>query len=139
MSAPVRERVLQAILTATGGVWGVDGPEDERDVPLTVVHDESDSGGVTAYGVTSLTMPLTLVRFEVAASQDRNAQRAQAHLAMASLVAAMYVDSTFGGLVSGVDYLGGSVAVGGQLVQATCSFRIGYRHARGDATLIPGV
>ena len=37
MTASVRERLLAAITTATGGVYRVPTPDDERDLPLTLV------------------------------------------------------------------------------------------------------
>ena len=53
MTAPVRERLIAAILAATGGAYGVPAPEDERDLPLTLVQDGTDSASAN-YDYTSL-------------------------------------------------------------------------------------
>jgi len=127
----VRERLLAAILTATGAEYGLSAPEDERDLPVTIVQDGTDDAA-TSYDTTRLSMPLSIGRAELAASADRNAMRIQAHAALAALVTAMHVDETFGGLALGVDYTGGGIQLeAGKIVFAEASFTVRYQHLRG--------
>jgi len=40
MPTPIREQLLAAITTAVGGEYGIPAPEDERDLPVTIVQDD---------------------------------------------------------------------------------------------------
>jgi len=132
MTASVRERLLAAITTATGGVYRVPTPEDERDLPLTFVQDSTDDCE-TDYDFTKLAMPVAVARAEAANSGDRAAQRAQAHAALAALIEAMYADETFGGLAQGITLAGQGIQTElGKYVFAEASFQIRYQHVRGD-------
>lgn len=136
MTAPVRERLLAAILTATGGAYGVPAPEDERDLPLTIVQDGTDSA-TQNYDYTACAMPLSIARAEVAVGSTRNALRAQAHDSLAALIVAMHTDETFGGLAVGVDYTGGGIqAELGKFVFAEASFVVRYQHLRGQPDVL---
>jgi hypothetical protein len=136
MTAPVRERLIAAILTATGGAYGVPAPEDERDLPLTLVQDGTDSASQN-YDYTACAMPLSIARAEVATGSTRNALRAQAHNALAALITAMHTDETFGGLAVGVDYTGGGIqAELGKFVFAEASFVVRYQHLRGQPAVL---
>lgn len=136
MTAPVRERLLAAILTATGGEYGVSAPEDERDLPLTIVQDGTDTAS-TNYDYTACAMPVSIARAEVATGSTRDALRAQAHNALAALMAAMHTDETFGGLAVGVDYTGGGIQTElGKFVFAEASFVVRYQHLRGQAAIL---
>jgi hypothetical protein len=136
MTAPVRERLIAAILTATGGAYGVPAPEDERDLPLTLVQDGTDTAA-NDYDYTACTMPLSIARAEVATGSTRNALRAQAHNALAALITAMHTDETFGGLAVGVDYTGGGIqAELGKFVFAEASFVVRYQHLRGQPDVL---
>jgi hypothetical protein len=132
MSLPIRELLIDAILTATGGVYGVPAPEDERDLPITLVQDGTDTAS-TNYDYTTCAMPLSIARAEVATGSTRDALRTQAHTALAALFAVMYLDETFGGLAVGVDYTGGGIqAELGKFVFAEASFVVRYQHLRGQ-------
>ena len=72
----IREQLIAAILTATSGQYGLTAPEDERDLPLTLVQDAPDTA-TQNYDFTACAMPISLGRAEVAASIDRNAARQQ--------------------------------------------------------------
>ena len=136
MTTAVRERLIAAIQTAVGGSYGLPVPEDERDVPVTIVQDATDEAA-DAYGVTQLAMPLSVGRAEAAVGSTREALRAQAHAALAAIVAEMHADETFGGLADGIDYVGGGILIElGRFVFAEASFRVRYHHVRGDATTI---
>lgn len=127
----IREQLIGAILTAVSGEYGIPPPEDERDVPVTIVQDGDDEV-TTSFDTDNLTMPVNVARAEAAASTDRDVMRAHAHEMLGTLVAAMFVDETFGGLARGVDYTGGGIAMGaGPLVFAEAAFRVRYSHARG--------
>lgn len=132
MTAPVRELLIDAILAATAGRYGLEVPEDERDLPLTLVSDEQDDA-TASYDHTNLVMPVNVGRVEIAISPDRNVMRQQAHAALAQIITQMHADETFGGLAQGVDYQGGGIfAETGKLVFATALFQVRYRHLRGQ-------
>lgn len=138
MTAPVRERLLAAIVLATGGVYGVPAPEDERDMPLTLVVDGTDTA-TDNYDFTTWAMPLTLGRAELAVdtSGNRAALRAQAHDALAALISAMYADTTFGALALGVDTTGGGIQLeAGKFVFAEATFTVRYQHLRGQPAVL---
>jgi len=136
MSTSVREQLIAKILTATSGKYGLEVPEDERDLPMTLVSDEQDEAAAS-YDYTSIVMPVNVGRVEVSASTDRNAMRKQAHIALAQIITQMHADETFDGLATGVDYMGGGIfAEAGKLVFATALFRVRYRHLRGQPDTI---
>ena len=136
MTTSIRERLLAAILTATGGEYGLPAPEDERDLPVTIVQDGTDSASAN-YDATECAMPLSIGRAEAATATSRDALRQQAHTALASLLTAMHADETFGGLAARVDYTGGGIQIeAGRLVFAEASFTVTYRHARGQPAVL---
>lgn len=132
MTAPIREQLLAAILVATGGEYGLPSPEDERDLPVTMVQDSTDSA-TTSYDTNQMAMPLNVARAELAVGTDRDALRAQAHAALAKLITDMHTDDTFGGLADGVDYTGGGIQIEvGKFVFAEATFSVRYHHLRGQ-------
>lgn len=131
----VRETLLSAIITAVDGTYGLAAPEDDRDVPVTIVQDGTDEA-VASYDTTQCTMQLNVARAELASSNDRTASRQQAHAAMQALIARMQADETFGGLATGVDYTGGGIDIDGRLVFAAAAFRVRYQHARGQPAVL---
>lgn len=136
MTDSVRERLLTAILTATGGQYGLPAPEDERDLPVTIVQDGDDTATAN-YDATECAMPLSIGRAEAAASTNRDALRMQAHAALAAILTAMHTDETFGGLAARVDYNGGGIQTeAGRLIFAEASFTVIYRHARGQPAVL---
>lgn len=131
----LRERLLAAITTAVDGVYRVPTPEDERDLPLTFVQDSTDDV-VSGYDYTTVATPVAVAHAAPAASADQALQRAQAHEMLADLVAAMYADETFGGLAQGVDLTGQGIQTElGKFVFAEASFRVTWRHVRGNPWL----
>lgn len=136
MTESVRERLIAAILTATGGQYGIPAPEDERDLPVTIVQDGTDTAS-TNYDYTACSMPLSIGRAELASAPERTAQRIQAHAALAALITAMHTDETFGGLAVGVDYTGGGIQTEvGKFVFAEASFTVRYQHLRGQPSAL---
>lgn len=132
MTAPVRELLLAAMTTAVAGVYRTPTPEDERDLPLTFVQDSTDEAGED-YDYTVLVMPVAVARGELAVSADKAAQRAQANGMLADLVEAMHADETFGGLALGLELAGCGIQTElGKFVFAEASFRVRYRHVRGQ-------
>jgi hypothetical protein len=136
MSEPVRERLLSAIITAVGGEYGLTAPEDERDLPVTIVQDDADEA-TTSYDTTLCVMPLAVARAEAVTGATRALQRKQAHAALAAIVTAMHADSTFGGLATGVDYTGGGIQIDAHMVFAEAQFRVRYQHQRGAPAVLP--
>lgn len=135
MTAPVREQLLAAVTTAVGGVYRVPTPEDERDLPLTFVQDSSDDVGQD-YDYTVVVTPVAVARAELAVAADKAAQRAQANQMLAGLVQAMHADETFGGLAQGVELVGQGIQTElGKFVFAEASFRVRWRHVRGNPWL----
>lgn len=136
MTDSVRERLLNAILTAVGGQYGIPAPEDERDLPATIVQ-EGDDTATTNYDYTACVMPIAVARAELAANSNRDTMRVQGHAALKALIAAMHVDETFGGLAQGVDYTGGGIQVeAGKLVFAEATFQVRYQHLRGQPSAL---
>lgn len=136
MATSIREQLLAAITAAVDGEYGVPAPEDERDLPLTIVQDSSDDAA-PRYDSIELVTPIAIGRAEQAISTDRVQLRAQAHEMLARIVTDMAADETFGGLAVGVDYAGGGIqAEVGKFVFAEASFRVRWRHLRGNPYLI---
>lgn len=136
MTASVRERLLAAILTATGGSYGLTAPEDQRDLPLTIVQDGTDTASAN-YDYTACVMPLNVARAEAATSTNRDTMRAQANAALAALITAMHTDETFGALAQGVDYTGGGIQIEvGKFVFAEATFQVRYQHLRGQPAVL---
>lgn len=132
MATVIREQLISAIIAAVGGEYGIPPPEDERDVPVTIVQDGADEVTIT-FDTTNAVMPVNVARAEAASSTNRDTMRAHAHQMLGDLVAAMHADETFGGLARGVEYTGGGIAMGaGPLVFAEAAFRVRYSHARGQ-------
>lgn len=130
--APVRERLIAAIQSAVSGSYGAPVPEDERDVPITIVQDGTDEAS-DDYGVTKLVMPVTIARAAVAVGTTREQLRAQANQMLAEIIEDMHADETFDCRADGVDYVGGGVLVElGRLVFAEGAFRVRYHHVRGN-------
>jgi len=136
MTTCVRERLIAAILTATGGIYGLPTPDDERDLPVTIVQDGTDTA-TASYDTTQCVMPLNVGRAEAATNNDRDALRAQAHAALATLISAMATDETFGGLASSTEYTGGGIQTeAGKFVFAEATFTVRYQHLRGQPAVI---
>ena len=136
MTTSVREQLIAAILTATGGQYGLPVPEDERDLPVTIVQDGADEA-TTNYDTTACAMPINVGRGELATGSTRSAQRAQAHAALAALITKMHTDETFGGLAVGVDYTGGGIQLeANKFVFAEASFTVRYQHLRGQPSVL---
>ena len=138
MPTPIRERLLAAITTAVGGEYSIPAPEDERDLPVTIVQDGADEAG-GSYGVVAWTTPVAIGRAAAAVDTSamtptaaRAALRAQAHDMLAALWVALEVDDTFGGLADGFDADGQSIQTElGQYVFAELAIRLRWHHARG--------
>jgi hypothetical protein len=137
MPAPhsIRERLLAAITAAVGGEYGLPAPEDERDLPVTIVQDDADEA-TTRYDEVQISTPIAIGRAEQALIGDRLQLRQQANEALARLYVAMTADPTFGGLADGVDYVGGGIqAEQGKFVFAEATFRVRWRHLVGNPYL----
>lgn len=136
MTTSVRERLLVAMLAAVGGEYALGAPEDERDLPVTILADGTDT--VTpSYDTTMLAMPINIGRAEAPGSTDRNQLRAQANAALASLITAMTADETFGGLATSTEYTGGGIQIeAGKFVFAEATFTVHYQHLRGQPAVI---
>lgn len=132
MTVCIREQLLAAITAAVVGQYGIPAPEDERDLPVTIVQEGRDEA-VTRYGSVEVTTPVTVVRAEQSTSHEPAELRAQANELLAWIVTAVCADETFGGLAVGVDYVGGGIqSEVGKFVFAQASFSVRWRHAHGD-------
>lgn len=128
----IREQLLAAITLAVNGQYGVPTPEDERELPLTIVQDSTDEAA-TRYDTVEITTQIAVGRAEAATGTDAAALRAQANDMLAQIVTDMHADETFDGLAYGVDYAGGGIqAEVGKFVFAEASFRVRWHHLRGD-------
>jgi hypothetical protein len=132
----VRETLLANIITAVGGEYGLPTPEDDRDLPVTIVQDTADEASAN-YDATLCVMPVNVARAEAATSTDRDTMRQQGHAALQSIIAAMYADETFSGYAVGIDYTGGGIqAELGKIVFAEAAFRVRYQHLRGQPAVL---
>lgn len=133
----IREQVLAAITTAVDGEYGLPAPEDERDLPVTIVEDQPDESADDVYGTSNVRMPVVVASAAAVVSNDRDAMRAQANALLASIITDMYADETFGGLADGVEYTTGGIQTEiGKFVFAEAQFLVRYHHLRGDPETI---
>ena len=65
MPTPIREQLLAAITTAVGGEYGIPAPEDERDLPVTIVQDGTDEAGAQ-YGISDWITPVAVATAQAA-------------------------------------------------------------------------
>lgn len=136
MTDSVRERLIAAILTATGGKYALESPMDVSELPVTVVQDGNDSAE-TNYDFTRCVMPVSVARAEQASSPVSDVQRLQAHAALQNLIELMHADETFGGLAQGIDYVGGGIQIdAGKLIFAEATFQVRYQHLRGQPAVL---
>lgn len=143
MTTPIREQLLAAITAAVGGEYSISAPEDERDLPVTIVQDGTDEGA-TAYGMSTWVTPVAVATAQAAIDTSamtptaaRAALRTQAHQALADLIGALSADETFGGLADGIDYVGQGIQTAiGQFVFAELQLRVRWHHVRGNPQLI---
>jgi hypothetical protein len=133
MPISIREQLLSAITTAVGGEYGTPAPEDERDLPITIVQDGPDQATPEVYGQTNVITVLAVASAAVAASNDRDAMRAQANELLATIITDMHTDETFGALADGIEYTGGGIQTEvGKFVFAEAQFAVRWHHLRGD-------
>ena len=143
MTAPVREQLLAAITAAVGGEYAIPAPEDERDLPVTIVQDGADEA-LPIYGVSAWTTPIGIGTAAAAidtsamtSTAARAALRAQAHDMLAALLTALHVDETFGALADGFDLAGQGIQTEiGKFVFAELQIRVRWHHVRGNPILI---
>lgn len=143
MPTAIREQVLAAVTAAVGGEYGIPAPEDERDLPVTIVQDGTDETG-SYYGTSAWITPIAVATARAAVdtsamtdTQARAALRAQAHEMLAGLLAALNADPTFGGVVDGFDEDGQGIQTEvGKFVFAEIQIRVRWHHVRGNPYLI---
>jgi len=143
MPSPIREQLLAAITTAVAGEYSIPAPEDERDLPVTIVQDGTDEATVT-YNSAGWVTPVAVATAQAAIDTSamtptaaRAALRAQAHQALADLVDAVHVDQTFGELADGFDLAGQGIQTEiGKFVFAELQLRVRWHHVRGNPYLI---
>lgn len=143
MPTPIRERLLAAITTAVGGEYSIPAPEDERDLPVTIVQDGTDEAAAF-YGSSAWVTPVAVATAQSAidtsamtSTAARAALRAQAHDMLAALYTALHADPTFGGLADGIDDAGQGIQTEiGKFVFAELQIRVRWHHVRGNPYLI---
>lgn len=131
MPTSIREQVLDALTSAVGGVYALETPDDERDLPVTALRDDQEAAE-ESYGVTNVTMPVAVARAEAATSQDRNAMRTQCDAIHAALIAEVSASSALKLLIDGVDYTGGFIQAVGDVCVAQANFNVRYHFVSGD-------
>jgi hypothetical protein len=133
MPVSIREQVLDAITTAVEGEYGVPAAELERDLPVCIVQEGDDTSTQTEYGSDSIEMIVVVARAAAATDTDKGAMRAQAHEMLASIRSEMFTDETFGGLVDGIEYIGGGIQTElAKICFAEAQFNVRYQTVRGD-------
>lgn len=131
MPTTIREQVLAAMTTAVGGVYALETPDDERDLPVTALRDDIESAE-DIYGITNATMPVAVARAEQAASQGRNDMRTQCGEILGALISEVSSDSALELLIDGVDYTGGFIQAVGDVCVAQANFNVRYHFVSGD-------
>jgi len=141
MPSSIREQLLEAITTAVGGEYGIPAPDDERDLPVTIVQDGEETASPDQYGALVYEIPLVIARAESAPASTtgqtrteyQSAMRAKCHEMLATIQQHVFADESFGGLADGVEYTGGSIATeAGKLCFAEAQFTVRYQTVRGD-------
>ncbi|MEE4250697.1 MAG: hypothetical protein V2I38_08920 [Alcanivoracaceae bacterium] len=133
MPTPVREQILAAITTAVSGEYGIPAPEDERDLPVTIVQDGQEEAETTTYNQTNVLMPVAIASAAAATSSDKDTMREQANALLSSIITTMFTDETFGDLADGIEYTGGGIQTEvGKFVFAEAQFTVRYHYLRGD-------
>ena len=133
MPTSIREQLLAAITTTVSGEYGIPAPEDERDLPVTIVQDGQDEAETTTYNQTNVTMPVAIATAAAATSSDKDVMRAQANALLAGIITTMFADETFGDLADGIEYTGGGIQTEvGKFVFAEAQFTVRYHYLRGD-------
>ena len=130
----VREQVLAALTTAVSGEYGTPAPEDERDLPITIVQETGlDEVTDDEYGFSNVTIPVSVATAAVAESNNRALMRAQANELLASIVTAAFADAPLGELIDGIEYTAGGIQTEvGKFVFAEAQFSVRYHTVRGD-------
>lgn len=137
MAVSIREQILSAIATAVGGEYGLETPENERDLPATIVQDGEDIAEENVYNQTAIQMPVVVATIAESETSDPNSLRAQANALLAAISPLMYADETFGGLADRIEYTGGGIeAEVGKFVFAVAQFTVHYHTVRGDPLTI---
>ena len=127
-----RETLINAIMSAVGGQYGLPSPEDARDLPITIVQDSPDDASPN-YDATVCVMPINIGRAEAATNSNRDAMRQQAHAALQKIIKDVHAGGTFSGLADLVEYIGGGIeAEAGTMVFAEARFLVRYKHLRGQ-------
>lgn len=143
MPTAIREQLLAAITATVGGEYSIPAPEDERDLPVTIVQDGTDEVSAQ-YGRSDWVTPVAIATAQQAVETDelssteaRAALRAQAHEMLAALHSALNADPTFGGLADGFDEAGQGIQTEiGKFVFAELQIRVRWHHVRGNPFLI---
>ena len=129
----IRELLLDEITTAVSGEYGIPAPEDERDLPVTIVQDGPDSATTDVYGQTNVVSTVAVASAAAATTTDRDLMRAQANELLAQIITDMFADETFDGNADGVEYTGGGIQTEvGKFVFAEAQFAVRWHHQRGD-------
>lgn len=140
MPTSVREQLLSAITTAVSGTYGLPLPEDERDLPVTIVQDGEETATPSNYGGTQYEVEVAVLQVDAldptsgqTQAQFQTSMRGKCHELLAAAQTAFFADPTFGGLADGVDYTGGSIATEANgLCYASAQFSVRYHTVRGD-------
>ena len=129
----IREQILQALATRTGATRMLQ-QYDPRDLPITVLAEGDDAATEKPYGMTAVTMPVTIARAIPLTGTKDDTWYAAANEALGNLIVEIYTGGdTLGGLCQGLDYAGGSVELlsdgaDGAAVQASVTVRFQFRH-----------
>ena len=129
----IREQILQALATRTGATRVLE-QYDSRDLPITVLVEGEDAAADTPYGMTAVTMPVTIARAIPLTGTKDDTWYSASNEALGELIVEIYAGGdTLGGLCQGLDYAGGSVELltdgaDGAAVQASLTVRYQFRH-----------
>jgi hypothetical protein len=133
MPTPIREQILSAISTAVDGEYDLPLPVDEQELPWCSVKEGEETASDDEYGNTTIEMEVVVGRGALAANSDREELRKQGSYLLAGVIADMYADETFTGLVERTSYSGGfAQAELGKMCLVAATFSVRYTTVRGD-------
>lgn len=131
MPTPIREQILAAATAAVGAKYAIGAPEPWDDLPATALRDEEETA-TAAYGITTLTTTIEVLRAEKATSRDKNLMRGQCNQIMADLITEMAAHAPLKALIDGIDFGGGAIAAEGETCFGQATFDIRWHHVAGD-------
>ena len=109
MSLTIREQIIRALTTRVGAVRRLE-MYDDRDLPITVLQEGDDAASEGRYGLTNVTMPISVARALQISTAKGDAWYTELNTALGNLIKELYTGGEdVGGLAHGMDFVSSSV------------------------------